>query len=195
MPALYKQLLLPLVMILASTGLIARETLFQGGYELAGYGGPEIMLTELKNQDAMIVGGKGSGLWGNDLYAFSIGVAGYATPGRLVLDPTENFQLAYGGMTLGFSRNPGNLLHWTTDAFLGAGQVWITDNSTSLKVAEGNILILELSAGADINLTNQLQLGISSSWRIVSNPQVRDLTGKSLSGLGLKLSIEFGRFE
>jgi len=196
MPAFYQQFLLSFSLILSSTGLLARETLFQSGYELAGYGGPEILITELNGQDAMIVGGQGAGLWGNDLYGLSIGVAGYATPGRLELKTSnESFQLGYGGMTLGFSRNPGNLMHWKTDAFLGAGQVWITDNSTSFEVAKGNILVLELSAGADINLTNHLQMGISSSWRIISNPQVRDLTGKALSGLGVKLSFEFGRFE
>lgn len=192
---IYRVILIGILLQCFSMPAVARDTVFQSGYELAGYGGPEILYTRLNNQNTVIIGGKGVGLWGNDLYAFSLGVAGYATPGRLNLSTDRNFNLAYGGMTVGYSRNPGDMFHWRSDAFLGAGSIWVTDNTTSLAVTSGNILVLELSAGADVNLTNHLQIGIGTSWRIISNPQIEGLTGKSLSGLGLKINIEFGQFD
>lgn len=190
-----KYLLTGLGLLLASSSILARENFFSRSFEQAGYGGPELVFTQLNGSSALIIGGRGAGIWGNDIYAFSTGLGAYMTAGRLALDATRDFGMAFGGVTVGYARDPSSVLHFNTDALLGIGQVWTTDRTTSNQLEAGNVLVLNLSVSADINLTEHFQLGIGTGWRVVSNPSVTGLSGSDLSGPSVSLSFEFGRFD
>ena len=188
-------IVLSLTLLLASTATLARENFFSRSFEQAGYGGPELVMTQLNGSNALLIGGKGAGIWGNDIYAFSTGLGAYMTAGRLALDANRDFGLAFGGVMVGYARDPSSVLHFNADALLGIGQAWTTDRTTSNQLEAGNVLVLNVSVSADINLTEHFQLGIGAGWRVVSNPNITGLSGSALSGPSLSLSFEFGRFD
>jgi|GEM_PF-778385 hypothetical protein len=178
-----------------SVGIQARENLFANSFEQAGYGGPELIITQLNGSNGLIIGGKGAGIWGNDIYAFSTGIGAYMTAGRLALDATRDFSLAYVGATAGYSKDPSSMIHFTSDAFLGLGQAWSTDRTTSDRLETGNVLVLSVGVSAEINLTEHFQVGVGGGWRAVSNPDIAGLSGSQLSGPSATLSFKFGNFD
>lgn len=178
-----------------STTVQSRENFFSGSFEQAGYGGPELIITQLNGNSALIIGGKGAGIWGNDIYAFTTGIGAYMTAGRLALDANRDFSMAYLGATAGYSKDPSSLIHFNSDAFLGIGQAWTTDRTTSNRLEAGNVLVLNLGVSADINLTEHFQVGFGGAWRAVSNPNIPGLSGSQLSGPSVAFSFKFGNFD
>ena len=189
-----KKLVLTLLIGLSSMSLQARENLLERRFEQQGYGGPEIILTQMKDQQTLMVGGKILGLWGNDLHGFTTGLAGYATPGRLILNPTHDFNVAYGGVTAGYHRQPANLVHFTSDLLVGFGNVWVTETGATRNTENAIAMVMEITLGAGINLTDHMQIGISTGWRMMSNPDIQGLNGQDISGVTMRLSFEFGSF-
>lgn len=178
-----------------STTAQSRENLFSSSFEQAGFGGPELLITQMNGKSALIIGGKGAGIWGNDIYAFTSGIGAYMTAGRLALDANRDFSMAYLGATAGYSKDPSSLIHFDSEAFLGIGQAWTTDRTTSNRLEAGNVLVLTLGVSADINLTEHFQVGVGGAWRAVSNPNITGLSGSQLSGPSVAFSFKFGNFD
>lgn len=172
----------------------ARDNFLDGPMDTGGFGGPEIRYTEVKDQGAVMIGGKGAGVFGNDLHAFYIGGGGYGLVSQAELSSTLEFDFGYGGLILGYTRNPDNLIHFEFEALLGGGGVVVSQQNSLDSQDEAAVLVAEVTATVEANVTDFLQIGVGAFYRQVSDPNIDGLSAADLSGLGVAMDFEFGSF-
>lgn len=188
----------------AANASAQEETLFKGGLETTGFGGPVVKYTFVHNQRAAMVGGRGG--WIID-HSLVIGGGGYAVATEVdapagVLPPEGplDIEFAYGGLELEYIIDPKSLGHVSFYTLLGGGAInYVKDvgpvNRSNQQAGETNFMfVVEPAVNAEVNVTTWFRLNAGVSYRFVSGVSQPGLKNSDFSGLAATLAFKFGTF-
>ena len=191
-------------MILIAAPLFAQEeTLISGKVEHGGFGGPVVKFTQMKDEFAMLVGGRGGWIIN---HTFVIGGGGYGLVSEIEADALsftgEPLYLAvgYGGLELEYIASSNKLVHFSVPVLIGAGGIDyierdFEDHHFDDHYFDGDVFfIAEPGINMILNVTSFFRLGVGGSYRFVSGVEIAPLENSDLSGPSAVVTLKFGKF-
>ena len=171
------------------------ETLISGELDFGFYGGPIIKFTEMNDEFAVLVGGRG-GLLIN--HRFLIGGGGYGLVNEIPAShiwPNDNYLLdfGYGGLVLEYILRPRKLIHLSFYTLIGGGGLCFRDqwyepwDHDAFFVAEPGVDLI-------MNITDCFRIGIGGSYRYISGVSLNGLRDEDVMGPSAVLTFKFGWF-
>lgn len=193
---------LTILSLLASLQIFAQEQTLVGNGEMSngGFGGPVIKYTEIKNEPAVLVGGRGGWIIN---HTFIIGGGGYGLVNQIEADnfvdynkPYLNF--GYGGLELEYIIQSDRLVHFSIYTLIGAGGVNYRDNyNTGWEDWDYNsdeFFVLEPALNVEVNITSFFRINAGVDYRMISGVSYDNLKNEDLSGFSGALTLKFGSF-
>ncbi|RMH69737.1 MAG: hypothetical protein D6675_11880 [Gemmatimonadetes bacterium] len=185
-----------LCVILAAPGLARERSIFGASRTvIGGFGGPVLKITDINGDIGALVGGRGGWILNHSL---TLGAGGYLLASDLDLTPKvapldevpipEQLKFGYGGFEMGYVIRPKELVHFSFNTLLGAGNV-------RLENFEDNFFVVEPALNMEINVTPNMRLGMGLSYRLVNgvddNVWVNDADLTNTVGV---ITLKFGKF-
>ena len=184
------------------------KSLLSKGNDLNGFGGIDLKVSDFNSERALLTGAYG-GLIINRRYLF--GVAGYGIVTNVEFDgmvpnQTETKKLnlhgGYGGIMVGVSIAPKEVIHVTIPILLGAGAFEVVDKnffSNNLPDSEFTIensvfFVAEPGIQVEVNISNHFRLGFGATYRYVTGTELLNLDDSDVVGATGMMSLRFGRF-
>jgi hypothetical protein len=191
-----KKTLLIMILFFTFTIMAQEQTILSGQVTHGGYGGPEIKFTQINNEFAVLVGGKGAWIVN---HTFSIGGGGYGLVNRLpmIVNNEEMYvNFGYGGLILEYIMDSDKLLHYTFSALIGGGGIGYRDRDDHNVGGSENkaFFIVEPGANAEANITSFFRINLGVSYRLLSNVSMERYNQENLGGLSANLTFKFGKF-
>jgi hypothetical protein len=187
--------------IILFTQVFGQEKTLLGDGEIThgGYGGPVIKFSQVNDNFAVFVGGRGGWIIN---HTFVIGAAGYglANPikgNEIIFGESRRLHFGYGGLELGYINNSDELIHFSVYTLIGAGSVLsnVDDDLFPMYDDEPNtFFVLEPSANVVMNISSFMRLSVGASYRFVNTNEVDGLSSSDLSGTAVGLTLKFGKF-
>ncbi len=176
--------------------------------DLNGFGGFDLKVGDLKGERGLLFGGYG-GLVINRRYLF--GVAGYGLVTEVEFDgmvpgsdttKTLNLYGGYGGVLLGVSIAPKEVIHINIPIVLGAGSFEVEDSNffgnriaeTDFVIENSIFFILEPGIEIEFNVSNHFRLGFGATYRYVTGLDLVNLSDNEVTGANGMISFRFGKF-
>jgi len=198
--------ILSLITILAILPLTSyAEALFDKPVTVGWYAAPQVKLSTLNKEFAVLVGAETAILadatWG-------MGLAGYwlATNHELVSAKTDSAKcvsLFYGGLKLAHYGLPSYLIHPTFGLLIGMGQVRTPESYWThasyrdqyhVKWRNDVVFALEPEVGVELNILEELHLNASVSYRILTGYESsRGFNSTDLSGITGTFTLKYGK--
>ncbi|MEO9483298.1 MAG: hypothetical protein ABJG47_07630 [Ekhidna sp.] len=184
------------------------KSLLSKNNDLNAFGALDIKVGDLMDERALLVGAYG-GFIINRRYLF--GVAGYglvtnvefeglvpgqATPKQLSL------QGGYGGIVIGGTIAPRELIHISIPIVLGAGSLEVVDKDfftnnpadSEFTVENSVFFVAEPGIEIEFNITEYFRLGAGMTYRYVSGTELENVKDEDITGTTAMISFRFGRF-
>lgn len=187
----------------ADTNTESSQTVFGTATRHGGYGAPELKMTTITGDAAILAGAQGGWIIDGKVV---IGVAGYAlmsthTPNAALWRATgeSRLELGYGGLRVSYVLLPQNVVHFTFSTIVGGGGLAIaTKNparSNGIETHDGaGFIALEPQVEAEINLTPYVRLALGASYRYLGDTVLSGLRASDLSGPAGGLAVKIGVF-
>lgn len=184
------------------------RSLLGKGNDLKGYGGIDLKLTDLKGTRGLLTGAYG-GLVVNRNYLLAIAGYGLVTenefdgfiPGDSV---SRNLNLygGYGGVIFGATILSKEMVHLSIPVLFGAGAAEVSDRDyfsglpgdSDFTIENSVFFVIEPQAQLEINMTSFFRIAAGVSYRYVTGSDLVNVTDDDLSGIAATLSFRFGRF-
>ncbi len=190
-----------LVALLVPVTAGAQETLLGRGTEHGGFGGPNLMYTQILDSDGLLMGGLGGWVIGKTI-AIGGGGWGLVTEHEVEVAGTMyELQLGYGGLLLEYLHDPDRLTHWYIDALIGIGGINFNEVGTDLEENQHDdtIWVFEPSAHYCLNVTQHFRVAVGAGYRsVIGVDDVTETTyglaAADLSGYTVGLTLRFGRY-
>jgi len=178
--------------------------------ELNGFGALDIKVGDFVGERALLMGAYG-GFIINRRYLFGLAGYGIATnvefegtiPGRedAELKPL-NLYGGYGGVLIGLTIAPRELIHLSIPIVLGAGAVEISDEDffvgnpadSEFTVENSAFFIVEPGIELEFNITKFFRIGAGATYRHIVGTELINVLDGDLKGVSAMMSFRFGRF-
>lgn len=193
-----------LLCVLVVCATAQEQTLYKGKFQTGGFGGPVIKYTTIKDQGAVMVGGRGGWILNHSLV---LGGGGYgvvsevdAPAGVLPEEGPLDIEFGYGGFEMEYIFHSDSLIHATLYALMGAGtaryvkDVGPVSESNEQAGASDLVGVFEPGVGAELNVTTWFRLDAGVSYRMVGGAGQAGLSNQDLAGVAGILTFKFGRF-
>lgn len=180
------------------------ETIFSNANKTGGFGAPVLKVTTIKDQTAILFGGRGG--WVIN-HSFIIGGGGYGIVSEVDADagvlPEEgplDIELGYGGLELEYLVNPQSLTHYSAYILLGVGSNnYVKDKGSVFDSNEQTgesdfVFVIEPAINAELNVTTWFRLDAGMSYRYVHDVNQPGLKNSDLSGISGQVTFKFGKF-
>lgn len=172
------------------------QTLLGKGITSGGMGGPVVKVSSVAGTASLFVGGRGGWVINRK---FVLGGGGYGLSNENIRatdlgDGRARLSMGYGGLELGYMHDVSRLVHWSTHLLIGAGNVSWDPPAASSDNEEARFFVAEPELQMVVNVTKFLRIGAGASYRIVTGPGLREVSGKDLSGVAGVLVFKFGGF-
>ncbi|OGC90870.1 MAG: hypothetical protein A2W25_13145 [candidate division Zixibacteria bacterium RBG_16_53_22] len=181
------------------------ETLLSGEIEHGGFGAPVVKFTELKDEFAVLVGGRGGWIIN---HSFSIGGAGYGLVNQdideriISTDTTLFLTMGYGGVEFEYIASSEKLMHMTISSLIGGGAIDYLAKSNSRDWDHHDyhsdnadaFFVFEPAINGELNVVEFFRIGAGVSYRFISGVETEELTDNDLSGLAANIMFKFGKF-
>lgn len=165
-----------------------------------GFGGPVIKYTQIKNEPAVLIGGRGGWIIN---HTFVIGGGGYGLANQIEADyfidyskPYINF--GYGGLELEYIIQSDQLVHFSIYTLIGAGSVNYRDNShggwEDWDYNNDEFFVFEPALNVEVNITSFFRINAGANYRYISGVNYDNLTNEDFSGFSGVLTLKFGSF-
>lgn len=188
-------LLVLLLLIPALTTLSAQkeETILgERGWGLSGlWGGYAHQLTQYDDQEAFNSGGFFGFEFGKSL---TLGWSHTRLRDEVQLrnNETRQFDFRYNGGKIGYAFIPYKALHPVLNFEIGTGRAKLSGEG------EDKVLVMQPSAGLEINIFRWFRLGVEGGYRLVQNGDLTGITASQMSGpfgqASLKFGLSWGRY-
>ena len=180
----------------------AQEQTLVGNGEMSngGFGGPVIKYTQIRNEPAVLVGGRGGWIIN---HTFVIGGGGYGLVNQIEADYFTNYgepyiNFGYGGFELEYIIQSDQLLHFSIYTLIGAGGVNYRDDSQSSwydwDYNNDEFFVLEPALNVEVNITSFFRINAGASYRYISGLNYNNLQNEDFSGFSGVLTMKFGSF-
>lgn len=176
--------------------------------DLNAFGAADLKVGDLNGERGLLVGAYG-GFIINRRYLF--GVAGYGlvtnvefegiVPGQT--EPKKlNLHGGYGGVIIGGTIAPKELIHISFPIVLGAGSLEVVDKDffinnpadSEFTVENTVFFVAEPGIEVEFNITKYFRLGAGVTYRYVSGTELENVKDDDISGTTALISFRFGRF-
>lgn len=176
--------------------------------DLNGFGALDLKVGDFKGERALLMGAYG-GFIINRRYLF--GLAGYGlvtdvqfegtVPGEAITKPL-NLHGGYGGVLIGLTIAPRELIHISIPVILGAGSVEVSDEDffvnnpadSEFTVESSAFFIVEPGIELEFNITNYFRIGTGVTYRHFAGTELANVVDDDLRGISGLISFRFGRF-
>lgn len=164
------------------------------------FGSPVLKVTRLRNQSAIMLGGRGA--W-NLTPSLAIGGGLYGTWSRVdapvgatsVAGDPLDIKLEAFGLEVEYARNPGAPTHLTFGAFFGgAANRYLRDGTSEQDGETDFMFLLEPAIGAERRIARSVHLHVAASYRLVEGVDQRALSDSDFNGPALVVGLKLGRF-
>lgn len=119
--------------------------------------------------------------------ALNIGWSHYSLRDDILLNAdNQRFDFKYNGGKLGYAFIPYKAVHPVLNFEVGRGEVKLGG------VGKDQVLVLQPSAGIEINVFRWFRLGLEGGYRMVQNYDLGSVTEQQLSGAYGQATIKFG---
>ncbi|WP_420316860.1 hypothetical protein [Ekhidna sp.] len=176
--------------------------------DLNAFGAADLKVGDLKGERALLVGAYG-GFIINRRYLF--GVAGYGIVTNVEFDgmvqgQTEmkklNLHGGYGGLLIGGTIAPKELIHISFPIVLGVGSLEVVDKDffvnnpadSEFTIENTVFFVAEPGLEVEFNITKYFRLGAGMTYRYVSGSELDNIKDEDLTGTTAMISFRFGRF-
>ena len=193
-----------LLFAFAGEATAQEETLFNLDGEKGGFGGPVVKFTSIKNQTAVMAGGRGGWIIDHSLVlgggAYAIVNDVDAPTGVLPLEGPLDIEFAYFGFEMEYIFDPMSLAHFSIYTLLGGGATnFVKDVGSAAQsnqqVGEtGFMFVAEPAVNAELNFTTWFRMSAGVSYRIVTGLSQVGLKNSDFSGVTATLTLKFGTF-
>jgi hypothetical protein len=178
------------------------QMLFSGKITHGGFGAPVAKYTKIKNQNAILVGGRGGWIIN---HAVVLGIGGYGLVNEnidkrvITAGHSRYLNMGYGGFELEYVILPHQLFHPVLSVLVGGGTVNYVDKYSYDDMEEDDddfdgFFVFEPSAGVELNVIPLLRANFGISYRIVSGIEYYGLKDSDISGLAAYMTLKFGKF-
>jgi len=168
------------------------ETLIRGKTVFGLYGGPVVKFTELDNDFAVLVGGRGGLIINHTLV---IGCGGYNLANHIdVMTPEHHLlDLGYGGIFFEYIMGSRKLFHLSIHSLIGGGglcyreyyyEPWYDDM----------FFVAEPGADLMLNISRHFRMGLGGSYRFIYGIDLAGLSDAAVSAPSASLTLKFGFF-
>ncbi len=184
------------------------KSLLSKNNDLNAFGALDIKVGDLMSERGLLVGAYG-GFIINRRYLF--GVAGYGlvtnvefeglVPGQST--PKQlNLHGGYGGIMIGGTIAPRELIHISIPIVLGAGSLEVVDKDfftsnpadSEFTVENSVFFVAEPGIEVEFNITKYFRLGAGMTYRYISGTELENVKDEDISGTTAMISFRFGRF-
>ncbi len=169
--------------------LAQERTLIDGPVESGGFGGPVIKFSEVRNQFAVLVGGRGGWILN---HTFVIGAAGYGLASDIRLDsrfPGRDVEFGYGGLDLEYIYDSNSLVHFSAQALIGGGAIDLVFGGES-----DVVFVFEPQGNVELNMTRYFRISVGGGYRFVSDVDFAARGNADFSAPYFALTLKFGKF-
>lgn len=184
------------------------KSLLGKGNDLNGFGATDLKIGDFIGERALLVGAYG-GFIINRRYLF--GLAGYGIVTNVEFDgeiPNQGIQKplnlhgGYGGVLVGFTVAPRELIHLSVPILFGAGAFEISDDDffvnnpadSEFTVENSVFFIVEPGLELEFNITKYFRIGAGASYRYITGTELLNLEDDDVTGFTGTISFRFGRF-
>lgn len=178
-----KQLILFSLLVLGITQLSAQreETLF-GGLDLTGaWGAFTYNYSNYDDDWALVRGGYGGLEFSRNIF---LGYGGWRVRDDVSLND-RNLEFRYGGLMLGISPGSYKSIHPRLNILFGPGKL-------EYRGEDDRVLVLQPSAGLELNLFEWWRLGIEGGYRFVGDNEFEELQASDVSTPFIQIDLRFG---
>jgi hypothetical protein len=162
------------------------------------FGAPVIQYVRLRQQDALMIGGRGG--W-NVTPALTLGGGLYGTMTEVDAAPTIpgapgplDLELEVFGLETEYTLRLGAPIQITASTFLGGASARYVRDGTSEQHGETDFLLLvEPAAGLERRIVGWLRLNLAASYRFVAGVEQAALGADDLAGAAARLTLKLGR--
>ncbi|HLE33031.1 MAG TPA: hypothetical protein VJB38_10510 [Bacteroidota bacterium] len=192
-----------LMFMIAAIAAGQEETLFEGETETSGFGAPVLKYTNIRNQGALMFGGRGGWIIN---HTFVIGGGGYSVVTDVNAPATVypfaqplDIKFEYGGLEVEYLFNPNSLGHFGLYILIGGGTIRyvkdIGEGDSNQQTGENDyVFVLEPAVTGELNVTTWFRLNAGLSYRHVSGVTQVGLKQSDFAGLTGTLTFKFGTF-
>jgi hypothetical protein len=201
----YIMMLGAILLTLVSVAAAEEETLLGGEIEHGGFGGPVVKFTEIDDEFAVLIGGRGGWIIN---HSFVIGGGGYGLVNQdidereISPDTTIYMTMGYGGIDLEYIASPNDLIHLTISTLIGAGGIdymmksryndWETGNYAN---NDGDaFFVFEPGINAELNVMKFFRADLGISYRYINGIETSGLSDSDLNGIAANITLKFGKF-
>ena len=184
------------------------KSLLGKGNDLNGFGAADLKIGDFIGEPSLLVGGYG-GFIINRRYLF--GLAGYGIVTNVEFDgeiPNQgtqkplNLHGGYGGVLVGFTVAPRELVHLSVPILFGAGAFEVSDNDffvnnpadSEFTVENSVFFVVEPGLELEFNITKYFRIGAGATYRYITGTELLNVSDEDVSGFSGMLSFRFGRF-
>lgn len=193
---------LTLISFILCIQIFAQEQTLVGNGKISngGFGGPVIKYTQIKNEPAVLVGGRGGWIIN---HTFVIGGGGYGLANQIEAEYINNYiqpyiNFGYGGFEMEYIIQSDQLLHFSVYTLIGAGGVNYRDNSNDFwedwDYKSDEFFVLEPALNVEVNITSFFRVNAGASYRYISGVNYDNLKNEDFSGFSGVLTLKFGSF-
>lgn len=170
------------------------ETLFRPSKALfPAQGGPGVKTLFMPQGTALLVGGSGSLLLGDN---FGFGAGGYSLSNELVIQlPTHKRDLgiSYGGLVLDYSIVPKRLFYLNFSAMTGVGQAFAVPRLTGADRIQANFYFVDPQFNIMMNVTRELRLAIGIGYLFTTGADLKGTIGTDIGAFNAQLTLFYGK--
>ncbi|HPG37824.1 MAG TPA: hypothetical protein PLP19_07540 [bacterium] len=181
------------------------ETLLGGDFTSGGFGGPVVKVSQVNNETAVLMGGRGGWIINHSLI---LGGGGYGlvneieAPGVFINGRQANLQFGYGGFEIEYVAHPMELLNYSVYLLIGGGSVENTiwdndyddDEYDDYDSHQDNIYVVEPAVNVTLNVTSFFRVSGGVSYRYVTGVDIAGTSNEELTQPSYNLTFRFGKF-
>jgi hypothetical protein len=203
-----RHLILTALMLGVATAASAQQeqTVFDGNFSVAGFGGPEVRYTRIADQDGLMLGARG-GIIVNRSLVLSGAAYGMVTEidsptpsDPLALFAATDIRFGYGGFQLEYIVKPDAVAHVSLSALVGGGATQQVIDRPGRGVRDDDeigetdgFFVFEPGVNLEVNMTRWLHLAGGVSYRAVNGVERPYLSNSDLSGISATVGVKFIR--
>jgi hypothetical protein len=183
------------IIALFSVSLFAQEqTLLDGELESGGFGGPVVKFSQVMDEFAVLMGGRGGWIIN---HKFAIGGGGYGLVNSIPSpeDPDYVLSFGYGGVELTYIIASDQLVHTNIYALIGGGGVdYVERDYEDENYSDDTFFIVEPGVDMIINVTSFFRFGLGLHYRFIAGVDYSGILNNDLAGPSVAVTFNFGHF-
>jgi len=167
-----------------------------GVNKVGGYGGPLVRWGKIAGRDAAFAGGRGGVIINHQLIFGGTGMSLATDSIPAPKDSERNIGLNLGGLTVGYTFFPQEVLHATALATSGWGNLTYNreDEDGENNTISDSVNFVEPEVLFEANVTKWFHAGLSLSYRHLAGVDKNKVTESAMRGFTAGMAFNFGNF-